>query len=585
MRKKPGITSKQSRSLLREIETLSGEGLNSRVDELINGSQILPRHHLLPRDASSVIRFLGRNQAYELMLKFCKRYCRDVASIGGKHASGKDIVHCYTAAIAQLARPPASHLELSKQPPAREENTYRSGEFLLGMLNEMVREYSHDEVLVDPNSYTLSAVLLGVDDITESLELLRVFEEEYDGAVTTQVFNVALATCSRNENGWQRALTLLQRMKKLGPTPNEDSYALAIQACAHQGQVRVACSLLDEIRQARNCHITERLYIPLLKALALKGDIGVVESILDSMREDSVAVTTQHMNLYLSTISNGRNSTLALEVLEELVEKQADDPLVSPDIYSFNTVLAALSKDGKYEDAVSLLQRMTDRVFECQVRDKRGGFSYTEMRPDTVSYNSVIQCSPPRAALALVQEMKMTRGLGVNSITFVNAIKRCRDAFIKGDPFAYDCFLVLMQLAREDAPMNSYVVGSMIWMAESANDYKLAISLLRQVGTHSVFSRHDRELIHSVLPQMSVPNTVCYNGVIKSLSKQGFHREALYFYYEMQKAAVPSNRQTYQFLVYSIQKTKNREVLSSSKKKFNLLEGVASQMVSVLVYA
>ena len=580
MRKKPySITSKQSRSLLREIEMMSGEGLNRRLDELIENSQLLPLHYLLPRDASSVIRFLGRNQAYEAMLKFCKRYCRDVASIG-KHASGKDIVHCYTAAIAQLARPPASHLELSKQPAGQEANTYRSGEFLLGMLNEMVHEYSQDGLPVDPNSYTLSAVLLGVDDIAESLELLRFFEEEYDGAVTTQVFNVALATCSRNQNGWQRALTLLRRMKKLGHTPNEDSYALAMQACAHQGQVRVACSLLDEIRQANNFDVTERLYIPLLKALALKGDIGVVESILNLMREDCVAVTTQHMNLYLSTISNGRNSTLALQVLEELVEKQSDNPALSPDIYTFNTVLAALSKDGKYEDAVSLLQRMTDRVFECQVRDKRGGFRYKAMRPDTVSYNSVIQCSPPRAALALVQEMILTRGVNPNAVTFVNAITQCRNAYKLGDPYAYDCFLAVMDIVREEsADTNSYVVGSMIWMAESANDYKLAISLLRQVGTHSfIAQQHNRELIRSVLPQMSVPNTVCYNGVIKSLSKQGMHREALYFYYEMQKQSVPANRQTYQLLVYSIENTKNTDVLSSSKKKLNLLEGVASQM-------
>ena len=80
------------------------------------------------------------------------------------------------------------------------------------------------------------------------------------------------------------------------------------------------------------------------------------------------------------------------------------------------------------------------------------------------------------------------------------------------------------------------------------------------------------------MPQMSVPNTVCYNGVIKSLSKQGLHREALYFYYEMQKESVPANRKTYQLIVDSIENTKNADVKSSSRKKFDLLEGMASQM-------
>ena len=65
------------------------ETLNSMLDDLfddddtkedgkLSSSSKNLSHHIIPRDASSLIRLLGRNNAYMAMLKLCRRYCRDI---------------------------------------------------------------------------------------------------------------------------------------------------------------------------------------------------------------------------------------------------------------------------------------------------------------------------------------------------------------------------------------------------------------------------------------------------------------------------------------------------------------------------
>ena len=74
------------------------------------------------------------------------------------------------------------------------------------------------------------------------------------------------------------------------------------------------------------------------------------------------------------------------------------------------------------------------------------------------------------------------------------------------------------------------------------------------------------------------PNSICYDGVISALSKRGRHREALYFYYEMQKLGLQATWNVYHKLAFAINNSRDPEVFSSPRKKAALLEGILSQM-------
>ncbi len=573
-----------------------------------------------PRDATSIIRILGRNYAHDAMLQFCRRYCRDMLlfnAVNEDNDTDEDasldsipqsevedaIRFAYTAVIAACARPPQRrHHEsflVSK---------YRTKSFLLSLLNEMEHGYSiatttsatpnddsardgHNSLLrrdIIPNSYTLSAILLGIDDVTESMAVLEDFEKKYgtgydDGSTTTkgrqcgdenseiltvQVYNVVIASCSkdlassrgnsrRNGSGWQRALAILQRMRRSGPQPNEETYSMILQACAVHGQMKVAFSLLDEIRTSSRTPMTTEFYLPLLKACAKLGDHTKAKLIIDMMQtNDSFDMTTEIMNLYLLSLAKDpKMHSRAMVVLEEMIDGQSSlSPL--PDIVSFNNVLAAYANARDYDGAQSLLDQM-----------KYGSF---DVSPDVVSYNTVISCADPCSALSLIQEMRLTRRNreGVilpNSVTYVNAISQCRKACLKGDDdeiqSAYEIAMHLLDLASEEnygsgIDLNVFVYSASIWMAEAVGDYQSAVKILREMKCR--------------------PNNVCYDGVISVLSKQGMHREALFVYYEMQKANLSATRNTYQSLVYAIDHSREAEL--TSQKKAALLDGVLSGM-------
>jgi len=116
------------------------------------------------------------------MLEFCRRYCRDViANASKKDAAEEAILFAYTAAIAACAKPPLTSLaSSSSQEPSHVGTTtanYRSKSFLLSLLSEMEYGYTkEDGRSIRPNSYTLSAVLLGIDDSTEAMNVLEEFE-------------------------------------------------------------------------------------------------------------------------------------------------------------------------------------------------------------------------------------------------------------------------------------------------------------------------------------------------------------------------------------------------------------------------
>ena len=398
---------------LRDGRSLNGNRINHLLDSMVqkllyedyllvnnsgenneaskNSSMENLSHHILPKDASTLIRLLGRNGAHDAMLKFCRRYCSDIvdASIESNNKingtgtikypsvsrseAEESILFAYTAAIVACSKPPPTSLAQSKNPHPTTSSKHRSKSFLLSLLDEMEHGYCEDGRSIRPNSYTLTAVLLGIDGGMDAFTVLDEFEEKYGNAkgiqlskiqgsrsnetinsndeiVTVQVYNAAISACSRLPNetneggikyadGWQLAFSLLKRMRRYGPNPNEQSYSSILKACAEYGQVKVAVSLLEELRRS-SFHLTPELYLPLLKACANVGNAKMAQSLIRSMKESSLGLTTEHMNLYLSALAKCKLQIKALGVLREMIECQQDDPSITPDLITLNTVLS-----------------------------------------------------------------------------------------------------------------------------------------------------------------------------------------------------------------------------------------------------
>ena len=69
-------------------------------------------------------------------------------------------------------------------------------------------------------------------------------------------FSAAISACAKGGQ-WERALSLLNEMRESGVEPNEFSYSSAIQACARAGQADVAMRLFEalEVAEAVNAEV------------------------------------------------------------------------------------------------------------------------------------------------------------------------------------------------------------------------------------------------------------------------------------------------------------------------------------------
>ena len=445
--------------------------------------------------------------------------------------------------------------------------------------------------MIKPNSYTLSAILLGIDDGTEALEVLEQFEQKYcaddsdHSILTIQVYNAAISACARsagcnnkknsNIEGWQLGLSLYNRVKRHGPSPDDRTHCSLFDALAEFGQLMVAKSIFDGIKQSSTPELISKLYKPLLKSCATVEKAAEAEAFIQQMRNDAIRITVEHMNLYLLSLAKCKLHTKALEVLQEMIDLQGfDHPSMSPDIVTFNTVLSACAYAEDYEAARELLDDMKEGTYYTSDEDN-AQHSLATVRPDVISYNTVISCADPYDALELINEMRLTRrnrdGMCLpNSVSYTSAIARCRKASISSDPetrrYAFSAAFTLFELARESAldstvpnvDLNVYLYSSLIWTAESVGNYKAAIQVLRSMKCD--------------------PNAICYDGVISALSKRGLHREALYFYYEMQKLGLQATRNVYLKLAFAINNARDPDVFASPRKKAALLEGILSRM-------
>eukprot|EP00434_Breviolum_minutum_P008065 symbB.v1.2.007111.t1/scaffold430.1/size206084/6 len=140
----------------------------------------------------------------------------------------------------------------------------------------------------------------------------------------------ALITCCEKAHQWQRALELLQGLKRQGKA-DVISYSAAISACEKARRASVALELLDEMRRVQ-------------------------------VRTDDISC-----NAALSACEKSGYWQMGLSLLEQI-------NALSPGSVSFNASISAMSSISAWSSAVALFHAM--RRFQVQ--------------PDDVSYNAAI---------------------------------------------------------------------------------------------------------------------------------------------------------------------------------------------------
>lgn len=350
---------------------------------------------IIPKDQTSIIRLLGAKGCYKAMMAMLHHFLPKTDEIEGQFL--------YTAALTAFAQ--------SKTPKKRE-NAIR-------ILDEM------DENGVRPNGYTLTAAFLSIDGGRKAMALwdrVKSYERRGDITLDVHLYNSCIHACSRYENrdtevnGWKSAITLFRQMPRDGIEPNEQTYASLVRvffclffvvvnvtflicplidlslylflspkihACANGGQMRVALSLLDEMKRNKNLTQTlPKVWGAALRACATKGDGSKAMSLMRDMVERGIEINTLHLNNVLAALSKqGRdaeardlllhmqNGTVILSLSDDfknITDSYSNDDstaMTSPDLISVNTVLTAFANNNNYDGAKDLFQRLRDGDF------------------------------------------------------------------------------------------------------------------------------------------------------------------------------------------------------------------------------
>lgn len=361
---------------------------------------------IAPRDQTELIQLLGSRGMFYTMLCFLKQLSINLDRSENKDESDffyRDIQYAYTAGIKALAQSPNPK--------------YRMRTALL--LDDM------DELFIPPNSYVITAVFLAVEGGKAARELLERARKYTSVEVDVHVYNAAIYACSRDQlNGWQSALSLFREMPKNGIKPNQQTYASLLQACAKSGQVKVAFSLFDEMKNTSGVDKpAAKVWGAVLRACSIAGEYEKAIKFILDMNTDGVNVNVIHMNSVLASIAKVGDDTMALEVLNYMQKGEAinslerfvsnrspinpDDhnrfkqTLPFPDLVSINTVLTTLAERCKKVDAIKLLDRMKDGEFTS-----KQGPNWVIVKPDIISYNLVLSTfQDPRDGFELLHEV------------------------------------------------------------------------------------------------------------------------------------------------------------------------------------
>jgi len=507
---------------------------------------------LTPRDQTNIIRLLGSRQLYETMhcfLNFLTSSRNNILPQNHRHFQ-----YAYAAAISALAQ--------------SSDQKYRRK--AISLLDEM------DKLGIEPNSYVITAVFLSIDGGIAVREMLKRVRSYKTIQIDIHIYNAAIYAFSRTPtnnnqssmNDWQSALAIFRReMPKDGVKPNQQTYASLLQAFAKSGQIKVALSLFDEMRNTPSVgKPSVKVWSALLRACSLAGDWKRTIKLVLAMNEEKVDINVLHLNYVLAALAKSGNDILAFDLLNAMQNKAAlsflyrtcadnvsrefsSEDRILPDLVSINTVLTAFAEKHNKSKAMSLFHEVQEGKYTA-----RKDYKCVVIKPDIVSYNTILSMfEDPRDVVSLLYEIRMTRRNRNNPLkptcqTYTNAISICS----RCNPPDLSMALELLKDAetKDGLIPNVFMYSATIWTAERSGNATIALNVL------------------NLMKPKCKPNTICYDGVMSALGKQGMIEEAMKVFYEMKNDNIPLSRNTFQGLATAASRSSvEMEVLLNNLRK------------------
>jgi pentatricopeptide repeat domain-containing protein 1 len=207
---------------------------------------------------------------------------------------------------------------------------------------------------------------------------------------------------------WERAISLLEKMRVAGISPDKVSFSAAISACEKSGQWKQAMALMREMRLEGVAPDTIT-YNAVISACGKGSEWALALKLFRLMNGDGIEADRITFNACISACARGMQWQMAMQLLEEM--KSTEN--CTPDTVSYGSTLHACEKGKAWKQALEVLRDMQEN----------------QVPGNNITFNSAVRaCASTVAwaeAIELIEEMK-SAGLQPDSCTYKFGLTACR---------------------------------------------------------------------------------------------------------------------------------------------------------------
>jgi pentatricopeptide repeat domain-containing protein 1 len=207
---------------------------------------------------------------------------------------------------------------------------------------------------------------------------------------------------------WERAISLLGKMRFAGISPDKVSFSAAISACEKSGQWKQAMALMRDMRLEGVAPDTIT-YNAVISACGKGSEWALALKLFRLMNGDGVEADRITFNAVISACAKGMQWQMAMHLLEEM--KTTEN--CTPDTISYGSTLHACEKGKAWKQALEVLRDMQEN----------------QVPGNNITFNAAVRACASNVAWAeaikLIEEMKLA-GLQPDYCTYKFGLTACR---------------------------------------------------------------------------------------------------------------------------------------------------------------
>jgi len=553
-----------------------------------NNTSISPWAKWSIHEQVEFVKYLQRRRAFNSILSFLSVLDFDQNKTGNENMPIKKqdrLVKVYTTALFAIS---ASRID--RDPNAKKLLDEKA--IVLEVLDQMQRNHvaatTLTYVAIFKNLQGRSSDVMGMIRFVEKRELTLPKTERtiWDA----EVYHAAIYACgcqtdrlrrvnrkgdkfspSNSKNDWQTPLSLMQHMQRNGIQPNSKTYLAVLDVLVqNEAKIPIITSIVNQwinAREAGRCDGSQedRIWAKALNACAVVGDVCQALQFVTEMSKLSKP-NLRHCTALLKSFARadgvGRdqlaitalnammgNTTAFLEIQDGNKDFQVLLPRTDLDLVALNTAISIVVKNGSYNDA----QKLFDRIMGGDFIDSNG----LVLSPDRITYHTLLSgCRDPTIAKQIIKEMRFSRrnrrgAIPPNSVTYAHAISVCQRAAMPDITTVNQ----LMNWANDDQVKPTvFMYASAIWTAQRCGDLPRCLELYEELERSGC-----------------KPNGVVLNGLLSALCDHGAHSEAMEVFHYLKNLGFQISSAAMKRLVFATMQT-NKLQFSEEKKEEALLQ-------------